>query len=85
MIDTGEGFYYIGRSRISDTEPHGEITVSDVIKVSSNIGSAKIAMKMRPRDLYDTYRRLGFGQTNKLKMPGEQKGILANRKKWKPV
>ncbi|MFT4635496.1 MAG: cell division protein FtsI (penicillin-binding protein 3) [Chitinophagales bacterium] len=85
MIDTGKGFYYIGRSRISDTEPHGEITVSDVIKVSSNIGSVKIAMKMRPRDLYDTYRRLGFGQTNKLKMPGEQKGILANRKKWKPV
>ncbi|MFT6407207.1 MAG: cell division protein FtsI (penicillin-binding protein 3) [Arenicella sp.] len=85
IIDTEKGFYYIGRSRISDTTAHGEISVSDVIKMSSNIGSVKIAMMMEPRDLYDTYRRLGFGQTNSLKMPGEQKGILANRKKWKPI
>ena len=81
MVDTEKGFLYIGRNRINDTKPHGEITVSDVIKMSSNIGSAKIAMMMEPSDLYDTYRDLGFGKTNKLKLPGEQKGILANRKK----
>lgn len=85
IIDTEKGFYYIGRSRISDTKPHGEITVAEVIKKSSNIGSAKIAMMMQPIDLYNTYRSLGFGQTNKLNIPGEQKGILAKRKKWKPV
>jgi len=81
VIDTEKGFYYIGRSRISDTKPHGEITVSDVIKKSSNIGSAKIAMMLEPNDLYHTYRDLGFGRTNKLKIQGEQKGMLANRKK----
>jgi len=81
MIDTEKGFYYIGRSRISDTKPYGEITVSDVIKKSSNIGSAKIAMMLDPNDLYHTYRDLGFGRTNKLKIQGEQKGMLANRKK----
>ena len=85
IIDTEKGSYYIGRSRISDTKPHGEITVSEVIKKSSNIGSAKIAMLMEPRDLYNTYRDLGFGSTNKLKIQGEQKGILANRKKWRPI
>jgi len=77
VIDTGTGSYYIGRSRISDTKPHGEITVS--------IGSAKVAMMMPARDLYDTYRRLGFGVTNKLKLQGEHKGILAKRKNWKPI
>jgi len=85
IVDTQKGFFYIGRSRISDTKPHGEISVSDVIKMSSNIGSAKIAMMMPPRDLYDTYRGLGFGSTNGLKIPGEQKGILAKRKKWRPI
>ncbi|MFQ3247310.1 MAG: cell division protein FtsI (penicillin-binding protein 3) [Arenicella sp.] len=85
IIDTEKGFLFIGRNRISDTKPHGEITVSEVIQISSNIGAAKIAMMMEPRDLYDTYRSVGFGQTNKLKMPGEQKGILANRKEWKPI
>lgn len=85
IVDTEKGFYYIGRSRISDTKPYGEISVSDVIKKSSNIGSAKIAMMMQPRDLYDTYRELGFGSTNDLKIPGEQRGILAKRKKWRPI
>jgi len=85
MIDTEKGFYYIGRSRINDTKPHGKISVAEIISKSSNIGSAKIAMMMEPRDLFDTYRKLGFGQTNKLRIPGEQKGILANRKKWRPV
>ena len=85
VIDTEKGFYYIGRSRINDTKPHGEISVAQVISKSSNIGSAKVAMMMEPRDLFDTYRNLGFGQTNKLSIPGEQKGILANRKKWRPI
>ena len=81
VVDTGKGVYYIGRSPISDTKPHGEMTVSEVIKKSSNIGSAKIAMMMEPSDLFNTYRDLGFGRTNKLKIQGEQKGMLANRQK----
>ncbi len=85
IIDTEKGFYYIGRSRINDTKPHGEISVAQVIAKSSNIGSAKVAMMMEPRDLFNAYRKLGFGQTNKLSIPGEQKGILANRKKWRPI
>lgn len=85
MIDAEQGFFYIGRSRINDTKALGEITVSDVIKRSSNIGAAKIAMKLPARDLYDTYRALGFGQTNQLRLPGEQRGILAKRKKWRPI
>ena len=80
-----DGQLYIGRNRISDTKNHGLITVAEVIKKSSNIGAAKIAMMMEPRDLYDTYHELGFGQTNKLRLQGEQKGILAKRKKWKPI
>jgi len=84
-IDTEKGYFYIGRSRINDTKPHGVISASEVIQKSSNIGSAKVAMMMDARDLYDTYRELGFGETNKLIIPGEQKGILAKRRKWRPI
>jgi len=85
VVDTGSGAFYIGRNKITDTKPYGEITVSEIIQKSSNIGSAKIAMMMEPRDLYNTYRDLGFGQTNQLKIPGEHRGILANRKRWRPI
>ena len=85
IIDTGKGAFHIGRNKVSDTSAYGEITVSEVIQKSSNIGSAKIAMMMEPKDLYTTYRELGFGETNKLKVSGEHKGILTKRKKWRPI
>jgi len=84
-IDTEKGHMYIGRSRINDTKPHGVLSTAEVIQKSSNVGSAKIAMMLSARDLYDTYRKLGFGATNNLIIPGEQKGILAKRKKWRPI
>lgn len=85
QIDTEPGHYYIGRSRINDTKNLGLISVNQVIEKSSNIGAAKVAMMMSPRDLYDTYRALGFGETNQLRLPGEQQGSLVRRKKWRPI
>ena len=85
MIDTDPGYFYIGRNRISDTSNHGLMSVAEVIEKSSNIGAAKIAMMMKPVDLYNTYRELGFGETNNLKLQGEQKGLLHKRKPWKPI
>nr|MBX2849782.1 penicillin-binding protein 2 [Acidiferrobacterales bacterium] len=85
IVDTGEGSFYIGNNKISDTKAHGEISVAEVIQKSSNIGSAKVSMMMDAKDLFNTYRDLGFGQTNKLKIPGEHRGILAKRKRWRPI
>ena len=84
-IETGPGHFYIGRNRINDTKDHGLISVSEVVQMSSNIGATKIAMMMKPRDLYETYRDIGFGETNKLRLQGEHRGILVKRKKWKPI
>jgi len=85
MVDTGEGSFYIGKNKISDSKAYGEISVTEVIQKSSNIGVAKIAMSMGAKDLFKTYRKLGFGETNKLKIPGEHRGILTKRKKWRPI
>lgn len=85
QLDTDPGYYYVGKNRINDTSNHGVISVAEVIQMSSNIGSAKIAMMGQARDLYKTYKALGFGETNKLALRGEQRGILAKRKQWRPI
>ena len=85
VVDTGEGSFFIGNSKISDTKALGEISMTEVIQKSSNIGAAKVAMMMGAKDLFNTYRDLGFGETNKLKIPGEHRGILSKRKKWRPI
>lgn len=84
VIET-KGTYRIGGSRISDTRNHGDISVSEVIVKSSNIGSAKIAMMMPAKDLVSSLRDLGFGEKAAISLRGQQSGSLPNRKKWRPV
>lgn len=85
MIDVEQGSFRLGDSRITDTKKFDEMTVTEVIQKSSNVGSAKIALMMSPRDLYETYSELGFGKKNQLTLKGEQRGILHNRKEWRPI
>jgi cell division protein FtsI (penicillin-binding protein 3) len=47
LIDCEGGGWNIGRSRIRDDHPHGVITIRELLKYSSNIGSAKLAFDTR--------------------------------------
>lgn len=85
IVDTDPGYYYIGNSKITDTSNHGEMSVKEVIQHSSNIGTAKLVMQTPAKRLYQTYADFGFGQSNDLGLPGEQKGLLTKRKKWRPI
>lgn len=84
VIET-KGIYQIGGSRISDTKNHGDISVSEVIVKSSNIGSAKIAMMMPAKTLVKSLRGLGFGEKASIPLRGQQSGSLPKRKKWRPI
>jgi len=33
-IDTGNGFYKVGRTLVTDTKPHGIITVKEILQTS---------------------------------------------------
>lgn len=79
------GVFHIGRQTISDTKNHGDMTVSEVIKKSSNIGSTKIAAMMEPKRLVKTLGQLGFGQKTSIELRGEQAGVLPKRRRWRPI
>ena len=79
------GNYRIGRNTIHDTHPHGSLTVHDIIKVSSNIGAAKIAEVLGPQTLYDTLKKFGFGDLTGIDCPAEASGMLRNWGSWKPI
>ncbi|MBW1916684.1 MAG: transpeptidase family protein [Deltaproteobacteria bacterium] len=65
---------------IHDVHPYGSLTVSDIIKKSSNIGAAKIGMRMRPT-LMDKYLQdFGFGSRTGLCFPGESCGLYRTLK-----
>ena len=85
LIDTAPGRYSMGGFTINDTHNYGALTVEGVIQKSSNIGALKIAQKMTPREMWDTYTALGYGQKPQIQFPGAVTGRLRPWKSWKPV
>ena len=84
-IQTAPGRLTIGGSTISDAHPHGVLTVSEVIQKSSNVGTVKLAMQMQPREMWDMYSQVGFGQKPILPFPGVVSGRLRAYKTWRPI
>ena len=85
LIDTGPGRYQLGGFTISDTHNYGTLSVEGVIQKSSNVGALKIAQKMTPHEMWDTYTALGYGQKPQIQFPGAVTGRVRPWKNWKPV
>lgn len=77
--------YRIGRKAITDVHEHPYLTVSEIIKVSSNIGAAKIAMRLGRDKLYAYYKKFGFGAPTGIELPGERAGTMRDGSTWRDV
>ncbi len=80
-----KGRYRVGRRIVRDAHPYDRLTVEDVLKVSSNIGTAKLAERIGPKALEDTYRRFGFGAKTGIDLYGEERGLLSPAENWSRV
>jgi len=70
---------------IRDHHGHGTLSVGDIIRVSSNICSAKIGWMLGPRRLYDYLSAFGFDRLSHVEMPGERRGMVLPPEKWKQL
>ena len=85
QIQTAPGRIQIGGSSISDSHPHGLLTVNQIIQKSSNVGTVKLAMQMQPREMWEIFAQAGFGQKPQLPFPGVVSGRLRPYKSWRPI
>ena len=85
IIQTAPGTINITGSTITDSHPHGALTVNEVIQKSSNVGTVKIAMQMQPREMWEMFTAVGLGQKPQLPFPGVVSGRLRAAKTWRPV
>ena len=85
MIQTAPGRINITGSTISDVHPYGMLSVNEVIQKSSNVGTVKMAMQLEPREMWEMFTELGFGQKPTLPFPGVVSGRLRPYKSWRPV
>ena len=77
-------FAFAGRV-LHDHEAFPNLSVKGIITKSSNIGAAKIGIKLGEQSLYDYAWNYGFGQRTGIPLPGEQGGILNPVKHWSKV
>lgn len=76
IVDCEGGAWFVGRSRIRDDHPKGQITATEVLKYSSNIGSAKLALELGSEVFIGHLRDFGFGERTGLPLPGELGGVV---------
>jgi cell division protein FtsI (penicillin-binding protein 3) len=84
-IDCENGSYRVPGKTIRDVRPSRWLHPADVLRVSSNIGSVKIALALGARDQYEGLRRFGFGESTASGFPEESAGLLRPRQAWRPV
>ncbi len=78
-----DGKFKIGGRTIRDSDhKFKSLTVTEIVQYSSNIGTAKIAMKLGAQQLHDTLADFGFGSRSGVDLPGEARGIL-NALPWR--
>ena len=58
---------------------HGPITAADVLALSNNVGAAKIGLELGSLQLYEAFRRFGFGSPTGIELAGEEPGLV-----WHP-
>ena len=85
VINCAPGRMTIGSATISDAHPHGALTVAQIIQKSSNVGTTKIALGFAPKEMWEMFDSVGFGQAPNLGFPGEVNGRLRPWKNWKPI
>jgi cell division protein FtsI (penicillin-binding protein 3) len=85
IIHTAPGRVSMGGFVISDSHPHGDLTVSEVIQKSSNIGAMRMGLMFQPREMWELYTQAGFGQKPQLGFPGAVTGRLRPYKTWRPI
>lgn len=76
------GEYSIGENVIHDSHPYGWLSLAQIVKVSSNIGAAKIGEKIGSASLYRALTDFGFGQKTGIDCPGETAGALLPYQRW---
>ncbi|MCZ6650560.1 MAG: penicillin-binding protein [Acidobacteria bacterium] len=83
VIHCNFGYIHItGRHGIKDHKPFGDLTFTQVMAKSSNVGAIKIGLRLDDIYFYDTIRRFGFGEKTGVRLPGEQRGLLSPPARW---
>ncbi len=87
MFNCENGSYAVANRVIHEAQRkrHAALSLHDILKYSSNIGSAKVGEKLGKEKFYQYIRNFGFGAKTGIDLPGETAGLLRPVENWTRV
>jgi len=82
VVDTHNGKLELAGRTITDMHKAAQLSLSDVIRFSSNIGIVEFGQRLTTRQKYEMFRDLGFGMPLGVPLPAESPGTLREPKEW---
>ena len=76
------GLFSYGGKTIKDHHKASDMSVQEILQFSSNIGSAKMSLRMKDDDYYGYVRRFGFGERTGIQLHGEISGMVNTPAHW---
>lgn len=81
-VDTSPGWMRLGGSIVDDPRNYGEISLTEIIQKSSNMGTSKLALSVPKEFLLDVYYNMGLMSDSGTLLLGESDGIFHERNRW---
>ena len=85
VFDCENGMWFYAGRPLKDFHPYGLLDVTGILRKSSNIGAAKIAVMLGEERLHRYLSAYGLGRPTGLEVPGEEAGILSPWARWAKV
>jgi cell division protein FtsI (penicillin-binding protein 3) len=85
VVDTSPGFLKVGTKVFEDEHNLGAVDLATILAKSSNVGTAKVALSLKPEQIWSTLTGLGLGQVSGSGYPGESAGMLSHYSHWRPI
>lgn len=85
VVFCGDGSIYVGGRLIHDHARYGDLTVTNILVHSSDVGAIKLGLRLGDQRLYHYIRAYGFGAVTGIGLPGESPGLLQPWQRWLPM
>jgi len=84
-INTTPGYMRVTGYPVRDFRNYGVLDLAGILRKSSNVGAAKIALSMTAQDLWKAFSSYGFGEPTGVSFPAASSGYLSFFGDWHPI
>ena len=85
VINCQHGSIVLAGHVIHDHKSFADLTVTDVVVKSSDVGAIKLGLRLGEQRLYKYIRIFGFGEKTEVELPGEERGLLKPPSRWSGI